>query len=85
MKIKGIKNLDGEVIFTYDEDDEKWAWGKYDLSGVNLERANLEGAIWMDVILHKANLKEAQFSKGFLQGIVNEMSCYFYFVYLTIS
>ena len=62
MRIKEIKNLDGEVIFTYDEDDDKWFWGKYDLSGVQLEKADLgNGVLWQNVILRGANLKGAEF------------------------
>ncbi len=66
MKIKEIKNLDGEIIFNYDEDDERWIWGKYDLTGANLEKANLQGVIWLDVILRKANLRNADFYWGSL-------------------
>jgi uncharacterized protein YjbI with pentapeptide repeats len=61
MEVKEIKNLDGETILSYDENDERWIDGKYDLSGKNLERANLEGIIWMEVTLRDANLKEANF------------------------
>lgn len=59
MRLREIENVDGEVILTYDEDDERWIWGEYDLSGANLERANLFGVLWMNVILREANLKSA--------------------------
>ena len=61
MKIKEIKNLDGKTILSYDEHDEKWILGEYNLSGADLESANLQGIIWQEITLCRANLKEADF------------------------
>jgi uncharacterized protein YjbI with pentapeptide repeats len=68
MKIIEIENLDREVIFSYDEEDEKWIGGDYDFSGVNLERANLEGIVWQLISLRGANLKEADCYWAILRG-----------------
>jgi uncharacterized protein YjbI with pentapeptide repeats len=59
MKIIEIKNLAGKVIFSYDEEDDRWIWGDYDFAGANLERASLEGVVWQRITLRGANLKEA--------------------------
>ncbi|HEY0048181.1 MAG TPA: pentapeptide repeat-containing protein [Pyrinomonadaceae bacterium] len=76
MKIVEIKNLDGEVIFSYDEEDEKWIWGDYDFSGVNLEKANLEGIVWQQISLRRANLKEADCYRAILCGSdLSESDC----------
>jgi uncharacterized protein YjbI with pentapeptide repeats len=68
MKIIEIKDFDGKVIFTYDEDDERWPWGNFDFSGVNLENANLEGMVWQYINLCGANLKNADFYWAMLNG-----------------
>ncbi len=76
MSIKEIKNLDGEVILTYDENDERWVWGNYDLSDANLERSDLEMEVWQDVILRGANLKEAEIYSGtFFLSDLSETNC----------
>ena len=76
MRIKEIKNLDGEVIFTYDEDDKRWIWGQYDMTGVNLERANLQGVIWQEVVLHGANLRGADFYwANLFMSVLSETNC----------
>lgn len=78
MRVKEIRNLDGEIIFAYDENDERWIWGQYDMSGANLERANFEPVtiVWQDVILRKANLKGAVFYWAMLNSSdLSETDC----------
>lgn len=55
-------------MFTYDEDDERWIWGDYNFSGVNLERANLEGIVWQQIKLCGVNLRGANFYMAILFG-----------------
>lgn len=78
MRIKEIKNLDGEVIFTYDEDDTEFVsgGGGYDFSGANLEKADIEMEVWQDVNLRKANLKKAEIYSGLLaMSDLSEADC----------
>ena len=76
MSIIEIKNVDGQVISTYDDNDKKWIWGKYDFSEANLERAYLEMEVWQEVILCRANLKEAEIYSGiFFMSDLSEANC----------
>jgi uncharacterized protein YjbI with pentapeptide repeats len=76
MSVVKIKNLNGNVIFSYDEDDERWIWGDYDFSGINLEDADLEGIVWQYIKLRKANLKKADFYMSILCGSdLSESDC----------
>lgn len=76
MAVFEIKNLDGEVILTYDENDKRWIEGNYDLSEANLERANLEMKVWQEVILRGANLKKAEIYSGiFFMSDLSEANC----------
>ena len=76
MRIKEIRNSDDEVIFTYDEGDEKWIWEDYDFSGVNLEKANLQVIIWMEIKLRGGNLRKADFYWAMLRGSdLSESDC----------
>lgn len=76
MAIKEIKNLEGEPILSYDEDDERWISGNYDLADSNLENADLEFVIWQDINLKNAKLKKAEFYDGILFGSdLSESDC----------
>ncbi|MCY7346764.1 MAG: pentapeptide repeat-containing protein [Pyrinomonadaceae bacterium] len=76
MKIREIKNINEEVIFSYDEHDERWILREQVLSGINLEKANLQGILWEDVNLHRANLREADFYWAFLfMSDLSETNC----------
>ena len=59
MKLIKIYDSEGKEIFKFDED--KVIWGGADFSGVDLEKANLQGVIWQEVKLCRANLKNADF------------------------
>jgi uncharacterized protein YjbI with pentapeptide repeats len=68
MQIRAVRNLDGELIFSYDEEDERWIWGNYDFSGAVLRRAELEGVVWQQISLRRADLKQANCYMAILSG-----------------
>ena len=63
-----IKNDVGEVIYTYKVPAGKWELDKADLRGINLDRANLFGAIMEDGDLDGASLKGAILYGAYLVG-----------------
>lgn len=74
MKFRKVEDLNGIVIFTFDE--HKVVFGEENFSKIDLENANLQGIIWQDVKLCGTNLKNADFyGANLFMSDLSEANC----------